>query len=322
MADEIKARLRWVNLYLKTNNASLVCRRCGISRPTLRLWVRRYQKDGILGLNSKSKRPGKTPEKKVTPQIEQWVLALRQRRLGSRRIQSELFRLYGCSLSRRSIQRILDQHHQPPLKTTRRTRKTIKRYAREIPGDRVQMDTCEITKQLYQYTAIDDCTRLKIIKLYAERTAANSLDFLEYVIEEMPFPIQRIQTDRGMEFFAYEFQQRLMDYAIKFRPVKPRSPHLNGKVERAQKTDWEEFYSVVDLNSPDLKERLREWQDYYNHERPHGSLKNQTPWEKWWELSSKTPVQDEVEAIYDDTKERFREQNYRADLELRKVKEC
>jgi transposase InsO family protein len=322
MTDEIKARLHWVNLYLKTNNASLVCRRCGISKPTLRLWVRRFQKDGLEGLQSKSKRPAKTPEKKVTLQIEQWVLALRKRRLGSRRIQSELIRLYNCSLSRRTIQKVLDQHQQAPLKTTRRTRKTVKRYAREIPGDRVQMDTCEITKQLYQYTAIDDCTRLKVIKLYTEKSARNSLDFLEYVFEELPFPIQRIQTDRGMEFFAHEFQKRLMDYAIKFRPIKPRSPHLNGKVERTQKTDWEEFYSTVDLASPDLNDKLKEWQDYYNHERPHGSLKNQTPWERWWELSSKAPFYDEVEALYDDTKERFRVQNYRADLELQRVKGC
>jgi transposase-like protein len=55
MTDEINARFHWVNLYLKTNNASLVCHRCGISTPTLRLWVRCYRKDGIEGLLSKSK---------------------------------------------------------------------------------------------------------------------------------------------------------------------------------------------------------------------------------------------------------------------------
>jgi transposase-like protein len=76
MTDEIQARLRWVNLYLETENAGLICRRCGISKPTLRLWVGRHKKDGIEGLRSKSKRPAKTPEKKVTPQIEQWVLNL------------------------------------------------------------------------------------------------------------------------------------------------------------------------------------------------------------------------------------------------------
>lgn len=51
-------------------------------------------------------------------------------------------------------------------------------------------------------------------------------------------------------------------------------------------------------------------------------MKNQTPWEKWWDLSSKAPFYDEVEAMYDESKERFREQNYRADLELQKVKGC
>jgi transposase InsO family protein len=48
-------------------------------------------------------------------------------------------------------------------------------------------------------------------------------------MERMPFRIQRIQTDRGQEFFVYEVQERLMEYGIKFRPIKPASPHLNGK---------------------------------------------------------------------------------------------
>lgn len=64
----------------------------------------------------------------------------------------------------------------------------------------------------------------------------------------MPFPIQRIQTDRGQEFFAYAVQERLMSWAIKFRPIKPYSPYLNGKVERSQRTDLDEFWSSIDFN--------------------------------------------------------------------------
>lgn len=64
----------------------------------------------------------------------------------------------------------------------------------------------------------------------------------------MPFPIQRIQTDRGCEFFAEKVQRKLMQLDIKFRPNKPATPHLNGKVERSQKTDKAEFYATVDLN--------------------------------------------------------------------------
>ena len=63
-----------------------------------------------------------------------------------------------------------------------------------------------------------------------------------------------------MEFFAEKVQRRLMEYGIKFRPNKPRSSHLNGKVERSQKTDLEEFYPTVDLKAADLENLLSEWQ--------------------------------------------------------------
>jgi len=61
----------------------------------------------------------------------------------------------------------------------------------------------------------------------------------------MPFRIQRIQTDRGSEFFAEAVQRRLMTERIKFRPIPPRSPHLNGKVERSQLTDRNEFWLTM-----------------------------------------------------------------------------
>lgn len=57
-----------------------------------------------------------------------------------------------------------------------------------------------------QYTAIDDCTRMRVLELYTRKTAANAVLFLEErVLEEFPFPIQRVQTDRGGEFFALTF---------------------------------------------------------------------------------------------------------------------
>ena len=98
-----------------------------------------------------------------------------------------------------------------------------------------------------------------MLAIYPRRTAANSLLFLERVIEEMPFPTQVIQTDRGREFCAYCFQEKLMEYGIKFRPIRPASPHLNGKVERSQRTDLEEFYPTVDLKSPALSQQLQDW---------------------------------------------------------------
>jgi hypothetical protein len=91
-------------------------------------------------------------------------------------------------------------------------------------------------------------------------------------------------------------------------------------VERTQKTDLEEFWATVDLTSTGLEKKLDDWQVYYNEFRPHGSLHGQTPWERWGELSLKTPYADEVEATYEASKERIQHQNYRVDLELRKLK--
>ena len=138
----------------------------------------------------------------------------------------------------------------------------------------------------------------------------------------MPFPVQRIQTDRGREFFVYKVQQQLMDWAIKFRPVKPRSPHLNGKVARAQKTVFYDFYVVSDLHDPELQDRLDERVFHYNWLRGHGSLGGKAPIDRISERHSKTAFTEDVEAAYDPSMERIKDANYAIDLQLAKLKCC
>lgn len=320
MKNEIKQRLTWVKLYEETGNAGLVCRRCGISRPTLRKWSRRYKEQGLAGLTGLSKRPKNSPAAKVGQEEEALILELRKaRNLGARRIQSELQRLHHISLSVATIHKILTRNQVKPVVKFRKKVDFI-RYQRPVPGDRVQMDTCKIGPGLYQYTAIDDCTRYRVLRLYSRRTAANTLDFIENVIEEMPFPIQRIQTDRGSEFFAIKVQELLQDREIKFRPNKPASPHLNGKVERSQKTDKAEFYATINLKADNLDMLLAEWQHYYNWERPHSAHNGKTPMDKYFELCQQTPFSDEVQTNYYLKKERIQEANYKIDLLIRKLK--
>lgn len=109
MDAKVKMRLQWVQLYRKTDNASVTCRRCGISRPTLRKWTQRYEQQGLEGLQDQSRRPKNCPPPKVLEQHRQWIVTLRKRRLGSRRIQSELIRLHQFSLSTSSIHKVLTQ---------------------------------------------------------------------------------------------------------------------------------------------------------------------------------------------------------------------
>ena len=321
MEKEIKQRLLWVKLFEEKNDAGLVCRRCGISRPTLRKWYRRYLESGLAGLAGRSCKPFSSPQKKITVELENLVLELRlNRKIGARRIRTELKRLHEIDLSVASIHKILTGHQVKPLIKLRKKKDYI-RYQRPTPGERVQLDTCQIAPGLIQYTAIDDCTRYRVLRVFPRRAAMYSLIFLEAVIEEMPFPIQRIQTDRGKEFFALKVQQMLCEYGIKFRPNKPASPHLNGKVERSQKTDKIEFYATIDLPCEELDRLLAEWQHYYNWERPHSSLGGSSPMERYFELAKETPFLDEVLAMYDDSKERVQEQNYALNSALRKLKQ-
>lgn len=321
MDKQIKARTLWVNLYIQTKDAGYVCRKCGISRPTLRKWYRRYIADGEKGLVDKSKKPYFSPNQKITSQRIELILDLRcKRNLGARRIQTELIRLHECPLSLATIHKVLIAQQANPIKKLRRKKK-FKRYSRPIPGDRIQMDTCKIAPGIYQYTAVDDCSRWRVLEIYKRRTANNTLCFLDLIIEQFPFPIQRIQTDRGLEFFAEKVQQKLMSLGIKFRPNKPGSPHLNGKVERSQKTDLEEFYAITDLSDfEDLREKLAEWQFFYNWQRPHGSLKGKSPSQIVGELSEKTPFSDEVFNNYNLKNERIQIANYQIDLAIKKLK--
>lgn len=118
------------------------------------------------------------------------------------------------------------------------------------------MDTIKIAPGLYQYTATDDCSRYLVVALFPRRTAANTLRFLEQVLDELPFPIQRLQTDHGTEFTAYVVQDFLLENTIKFRPIPIKTPHLNGKVERAPQTVLIEFYATTDLKTRNLEEDL------------------------------------------------------------------
>jgi hypothetical protein len=86
----------------------------------------------------------------------------------------------------------------------------------------------KIARGVYQYTAIADRSRFRVLAVYPRRNARNTLLSLNRVIEEMSFPIQPIQTDRGGGFFAEPVQRCLMSECLKVRPIPPRSPHLNG----------------------------------------------------------------------------------------------
>jgi transposase InsO family protein len=106
----------------------------------------------------------------------------------------------------------------------------------------------------------------------------------------LPFRVLVIQTDNGAEFQS-RFHWHLESHDIRYVYIRPRTPHLNGKVERSHRVDEQEFYQLLDKDgiADDIhlfNDKLREWEDYYNYHRPHGALDGQTPYERLMAKSS------------------------------------
>ena len=131
----------------------------------------------------------------------------------------------------------------------------------------------------YQYTAIDDATRVRALKIYERHTQASAISFIDYVIEKFPFRIREVRTDNGHEFQA-KFHWHVEDKGIRHTYIKPSSSQLNGKVERSHRTDEQEFYQLLTYKDDvDLNAKLAEWESFYNLSRPHGAFDGKAPYE-------------------------------------------
>jgi transposase InsO family protein len=225
------------------------------------------------------------------------VLYLRQNyHFGPGRIADYLKRYHQVRIATATVHRILQRHgmHRlPESQKYRQHKKRWKRYEKKQPGHRLQMDVKFLEripgrrKRLYQFTAIDDCTRVRVLKIYDACNQATAMRFLDEVVHRLPFRILVLQTDNGAEFQS-KFHWHAEELGIRHVYIRPRTPHLNGKVERSHRVDDREFYQLLDEGgvSADIRlfnEKLREWEDYYNFHRPHGALSGQTPYERLME---------------------------------------
>src|SRR5437588_652197 len=120
--------------------------------------------------------------------------------------------------------------------------------------------------------------RWDVLQAHTRATAQTATQFLDTLQLRMPFPIRAVQIDGGPEFAA-EFEQACQQRGLHLFVLPPRSPKLNGAVERANRTHTEEFYQVTaySLEMKKLNRELRHWEKIYNTVRPHQALGYLTP---------------------------------------------
>ena len=231
----------------------------------------------------------KEPVNRTSPEIVDKVLHLRRTyHLGPIRIVWSLARYHAIKISEAGVSRILRRNGVSRLPRGTRLRKIhTKRYNKQVPGHHIQMDVKLLNFdgprgekiRRFQYTAIDDATRVRALKIYEKHTQANAIDFVDHIIEKFPFRIREIRTDNGHEFQA-KFHWHVEDQGIRHVHIKCGTPQLNGTVERSHRSDQEEFYQLLSYKDDvDLEAKLDEWEHFYNFDRPHGAFNRQTPYE-------------------------------------------
>ena len=276
-----------------TGNVSLTCRYFGITRQAFYNWLRRYEEHGVDGLRDRSRRPHTIPNATKAEVVGKIVYLRQHYHFGPHKISMYLKRYHDIPISPSGVWRILKRLDMSRLPASQRYRRHVdrwKRYEKPLPGHRVQIDVKFIAplqgsrkKKHYQFTAIDDCTRIRVLRIYERLNQTTAIRFLDYVLEKLPFKIEVIQTDNGPEFGS-QFHYHVLDRGIGHVYIKPATPRLNGKVERSHRIDQEEFYRMLEgvvIDDTELfNDRLQEWEAFYNFNRPHGGLGGQTPYER------------------------------------------
>lgn len=297
LTPEVEFRLRCVQHALSSSVAA-AAHVFGRSPATVYRWKMAYLTSGVRGLQPKSRRPKRTRTHQWSAAAEAAVLRLRQqhRRAGKAKLRVLLL-AEGIDLSESTIGRILTSLKRrnlliEPLHGVRSRRAKPQRpYATRVPEDKrqptepgalIQIDTVHIRPsagpQRRQFTAIDVVSRCAVLGVRSQATAGTAASFLDDLVTRMPFPVQAIQVDGGSEFMA-EFEAACEQRGIALYVLPPRSPKLNGRVERLNGTCRREFWEWYDgeLDLPILQQALHDYETYYNTQRLHQALGYRTP---------------------------------------------
>ena len=300
--EEAKHREKHIKAWEALRKAGLTAQKAskeiGISRATLYRWQKRLRSEGWQGLEKRSRKPKRVRKKQWSTDLIEGVRSLRclYPAWGKEKIKV-LLEEDGmvCSVSTvgrvirylKTLRAIPESVYKKRWKPKRRQKRPYavrkpKDYAARKPGDIVQVDTLDIhpfpNVHFKHFTARDMVSRWDVVEVYPNASSRQARHFLKTLIQRMPFGLKAIQVDGGSEFMA-EFELACKDYGIQLFVLPPRSPKLNGRVERAHRTHLEEFYAFHELEGDlvQLNKDLRGWEWVYNNIRPHRALDNLTP---------------------------------------------
>lgn len=262
IAQEARFRQRVVK-YSYKHGKTEAANRYHVSRQTVHKWIKRY--DGTWkSLKERSHRPKHHPNEHTVEEKEM-ILRRYARYTDDMMLLWNSLRKSGYKRTYGSMIRVIKKWIKPEVKS--RNERKNKPYERAVyPGQKIQVDVkyvplyCVVGAQkYYQYTAMDECTRICYREMYDEHSTYSSKNFLEKLLKAFPFPIREIQTDNGTEWTTALlvkdkqsrtlFEQALEENDIIYHRIRIATPRHNGKVERQHRIDELRFYRKMRMYS-------------------------------------------------------------------------
>ena len=265
--------------YAEKKGVTKAADRYRVSRNSIYRWKNRY--DGSWqSLKERSHRPHHHPAEHTQ---EEYDLIRRywQRNKEDRMILWMKIRDQGYSRSYKSMCRALKRMQLKSEEKARQAYKPKPYEPAEYPGQKVQIDVKFVPgycvageMKYYQYTAIDEYSRLVYREMYDEHSTHSSRDFIRKAIAFFPFKIELVQTDNGTEWTKALisndptptlFEQELEKAGIMYKRIRVATPRHNGKVERQHRTDEKRFYKKMRMYSlEDGRKQLKRYNRFSN----------------------------------------------------------
>jgi transposase InsO family protein len=282
--------------------AARVAEAASVSRATVYKWVRRFVEEGPAGLEDRTSAPHRRPRALSLADVERIVAARRTLKQGPHRLS------YALGLPRSTIYGVLRREGAARLDhLDRPTGRVIRRYERERPGELLHVDVKKLGRipdgggwralgrgpttharkiqrlgYDYLHVAVDDHSRVAYVEVHPDERGVTAAGFIARAgarFAELGVAIERVMTDNAWCYTrSPSFAEALATMGAHHRPIPPRRPQLNGKVERFNRTLLEEWAYVRLYRSNDERlTALQEWVGSYNSQRPHTSLGGKAP---------------------------------------------
>jgi len=294
LSKEAKLRLSWLDYYLAhRHNAALTCRHYGIARSCFHKWLKRYQVQGLAGLEGRSKRPNRVRQPLTPRPVVDAIRSLRKANpeLSKYKLAVILKRDYGYRVSASTVGRVISRYNlffAPPVKqkghpgrnqSIKRIRKP-KDFTVTNPLDLIEVDVKHLpnmSQKRYGFVAIDVVTKQAAIHVASTISATQGALAWKKAVHQLGLP-KAVLNDNGSEnlgaFAALLKEQQVPQYFA--RPRRPKDkPHVErfiGTLER-ECLQW----GGVAIDTKDQQQIINQWLKKYHDYRPHQTLGYLTP---------------------------------------------